>query len=61
MKGGRLSQAQMSECKYREVRLNCFWRPQDLFLMNSENVGVADGPGMTVESQDFIVEMMGEM
>jgi hypothetical protein len=39
----------MSECKYREVRLNCF-QPQDISLMEAENVGVADGPRMTVES-----------
>jgi hypothetical protein len=60
MRGKRLSQAQMSECKCREVRLNYFWGPQDIFLIGTENVGVADGPGMIVDSEDFIVEMMGE-
>jgi hypothetical protein len=42
----------MSECKS--------WGPQDIFLIAAENVGVADGSRMTVESQDFIVEIIGE-
>jgi hypothetical protein len=48
MKHERLSQAQMSECKLRVVKLNYFQGPQGIFIMGGENVGVADGFGMTL-------------
>jgi hypothetical protein len=38
----------MSECKLRVVKLNYFQGPQGIFIMGGENVGVADGIGMTL-------------